>query len=100
RFPNGRAIVKALAMESLVDQNNPSMGVIHLLCGHCGRLTYETTTLCYHEQNECGISSDEQLQMWASSLSSSAICSLCGVNNVDSDVEEYLRGQGSLQEIL
>ena len=93
RFPHGRGIVRAVTLETLVDPRHPSAGVVNLLCGHCGRLSSETVTLCYCSPEECGVSFEEQLASWESGLRLSHICPRFGVQNVSGKVEEYLRTQ-------
>lgn len=100
KFPNGRAIVKARAIETLVDPEEPAAGIINLICGHCGQLSSATIELFYDDPEACGESHTEQAEIWAAVLPASNVCPQCGVLNVPLKVERYLRTQRRLKKLV
>lgn len=82
------AIVTARTIEVLVDG---SLGIVNMMCGHCGKMTSEELTLCYWDPKDCGTTWEEQEEAMWSRLSDSQTCKHCHVFNVFTDVEDYLR---------
>jgi hypothetical protein len=91
--PNYPAIVKAATIETMLDDKNPSSGVINLVCGHCGRMTSESVFYLYQDPAEGGPAHKEQEELLRETMGWSHSCGHCGVLNTSIDVEEYLRGQ-------
>lgn len=99
-FRHGRAIVKARAIETLVDPENPSAGIVNLICGHCGQMSSETIELFYEDPQDCGESHAEQVEFWGEVLPANNVCPECGVLNVQVNVERYLRTQRRLKKLV
>jgi hypothetical protein len=71
RFPNGRAIVQAITIETGIDPGGSCSGGVTLWCGHCGKLSKGEDGRAYSDPETCGVSFEEQKELFQNSLATS-----------------------------